>query len=451
METTLEETGKHSVKLSVDVPPEEFGKDLDRTYRKLANQVKIPGFRKGKVPRKILDAQLGQDTVMAEFVQDFLYSYYLEAVKEHDLAPITDPDIDMGDIDPAKTLSFTAEIEVRPRISIDDYKGIDVPGVASEATDEEISEQFDRLRDRFAELEPVERPAAEGDYVTMDIKATAGAVDVEEASRDDALYMVGSGLYVEALDTELPGKKKGDILKFTDSLPEGLGEHGGQAAEFAVLLKEVKGKVLPALDDEFAKLASEFDTLDELREAVREQIERSKKLEAQRQVRDAILAVLVDRIEVDIPETLIEHEVEHRVASIKDRAERSGITFETVLESEGIDEIAFRSDARDHSIRAIKADLILEAISRQEDLEVTSEDIGREIAALAQLTQQDPRELAKRMNETGQISSLAGDIIRSKALDVLVEHATVDGEPAVSPEEAPMESPEAPTEEQESE
>lgn len=450
MQTTLEETGRHSVKLSIEVPPEEFGKDLDRTYRKLANQVKVPGFRKGKVPKEIIDSQLGQDTVMAEFVQDHLYDYYLSAIREHDLAPITDPQIDLDDVEPGKLLTFRAEVEVRPRLTLDDYKGIEVERTLAEPSDEEIDEQLDRLRDRFAELEPVERPAADGDYVTIDLSAASLGVPIEEATRQDALYMVGSGMYVPALDAQLPGKKKGDILKFTDRLPEGLGDSGGNEAEFTCLLKEVKGKKLPDLDDEFAKLASEFDTLDELRAALTEQIERQLTLESDREMRDAVLAVLIDRIDVDIPETLIEHEVEHRVNRVTEQAERAGATLDEMLESEGLDEVAFRSEARAHAIRAIKSDLILEAVSRQEELEVSSEDIGREVGALAQLTGNDPRDLAKRMNESGQITSLAGDIIRSKALDFLVEHAIINGEPAAAavPDQAPPEESEDDTEEE---
>ncbi len=427
MQTTLEETGKHSVKLTIEVPPEEFAKDLDAAYRKVSRSVSIPGFRKGKAPRKIIDAQVGQDAVLEEFVRDSLYGYYLEAVREHDLAPVADPDIDLDDVDEAKPLKFTAALEVRPRLELDesDYKGLKVEKSATEITDEEIDENLDRLRDRFAELEVVERPATDGDYVVVDLRATLNDEEVEEATRPDALYEVGSGLFTPKLDEELAGKRKGDILKYGDVLPEELGERGGQEVTFTVLVKEVKGKRLPEADDEFAKLASEFDTLDELRADLRTRLEELKEREATQALRDQVLEAMIAKTEVDLPDTLIEHETEHRVENARERAERAGIALEQMLEMQGWDEARFRSDAQNHAIRAVKADLVLEAVARKEEFEVTPEEIATEINALAQLSGQDAKGLAKRLNATGQVTSIASDIIRSKALDLLVEHAEI--------------------------
>ncbi len=432
MQTTLEETGKHSVKLTIEVAPEEFAKDLDAAYRKVSRSVSIPGFRKGKVPRTIIDAQIGQDAVLEEFVRDSLYGYYLDAVKEHDLAPVTDPDIDLDDVDEAKPLKFTAEIEVRPRLELAEsgYKGLKVEKPATEVTDEEVEENLGRLRERFAELEVVERPATAGDYVVVDLRATLNGEEVEEATRPDALYEVGSGLFTPTLDEELAGKRKGDILKFNDVLPEGIGERGGQEVSFTVLLKEVKGKKLPEANDEFAKLASEFDTLDELTADLRTRLEELKEREATQVLRDRALDALIETIEVDLPDTLVEHETEHRVENARERAERAGLTLEQMLEMQGWDEARLRSDALDHAIRAIKADLALEAIARAEEFEVTPEEIATEINALAQLSGQDAKALAKRLNATGQVTSIAGDIIRSKALDLLIEHADVVPEEA---------------------
>lgn len=428
MQTTVEETDRHKVKLTIEVPAEEFGKDLDRAYRKVAQQVRIPGFRKGKVPRQIIDAQIGREAVLGEFLEDSVPGYYRDAMRENDLAPITEPDIDVEQMEEGKALVFTATVEVRPRLKFDasEYQGIEVSRPSAEATEEDVQRLLDSLRERFAELEPIGRPARAGDFVSMDLRSTVHDEEIPEATRADYLYEVGSGEFGEKLDTELEGKRAGEILKLNDVLPERFGERGGQEVSFSVLVKEVKGKRLPEADDEFAKTASEFDTLEELKATLREQIGQNKQRAADGEVRDRVLQSLIDRVEVDLPETLIDEEVEHRVSHARERAEQIGMTLDQVLSSQGVDELRFRADARAHAIRAIKADLVLESIARTEGLEVTAEELGREISGLAAALGRDVKEVAKSLDRSGQVVSLAGDIIRSKALDVLVQHAKIE-------------------------
>ena len=430
MLTTLEETDRHTVKLTVEVPPEEFGKDLDRAYRKISQQVKIPGFRKGKVPKQIIDAQIGRDAVIGEFIEDSVPEYYRQALKEHDLAPITDPDIDLHDVEEGKPFVFTAVVEVRPRLSFEesDYAGLRVTRPPTETTDAEIDELLERLRDRFAELEPVSRPIRAGDYAVIDLRAHVHEEEIAEATRPDYLYAVGSGEFVAQLDTELEGTRVGEILKFNAVLDERFGDRAGQEVAFQALVKDVKAKKLPDADDGFAKTASEFDTLDELRQSLREQLRENKERAADAEVRDRVLAAIVDSVDVDLPDTLIDEETEHRVTHAKERAERAGITLEDALASQGWNEERFRSDARDHSVRAIKADLVLEAVARSADLQVSPEDLGREINNLAQVLGRDPKEVADSLDRSGQVVSLAGDIIRSKALDLLVDRADITSE-----------------------
>jgi trigger factor len=435
MKTTLEETEKHKVKLTVEVAPDDMGKDLDRTYRKIAQQVRIPGFRKGKVPRKVIDAQIGKDAVMQEFVEDKLYDYYMDAVREHDLAPISDPELDIDELEEGKPLVFTAEVEVRPRLTIDNYDGVEVEAPSVVVGENEIDEYVDRLRERFAELEPVGRPARDGDFVFLDIRTTIHEEEIGEATRTDYLCEVGSGAVVPKLDEELLGKKGGDILKFNADLPEGAGDHGGEEASFQVLVKEVKARKLPESNDEFAKTASEFDTMAELREDLRTKLEEMKGRDREAAIRDLVLQKMVDSVDVDLPESLVDTETESRVESARERAERAGLTLEQLLESQGWDELRFRADARDHAVRAIKADLVLESVARQEEIEVTPEELGAEIAALAQLTGREPKELAKALDRSGQIVSVAGDILRSKALDHMVEHANVETSEIVETDE----------------
>ena len=457
MQTTLESTDKHTVKLTIEVPPEEFGKDLDRAYRKVAQQVKIPGFRKGKVPRQVIDAQFGRDTVLGEFLEDSVPSYYREALREHDLAPITDPDIDLGEVEEGKPLVFTAVVEVRPRLKLEEaqYRGIRVDRPATEVTDGDVDRFLDSLRDRFAELETVGHPARSGDFLVMDVRATVHGVEVPEGTRQDYLYGVGSGEFGDVLDKEVEGKRAGEILMFNDALGPGAGERAGQEVAFQVLIKEVKGKKLPAADDEFAKVASEFDTLEELKQSLRDQLLRNRERGADAEVRDLVLQAMIDSVEVDLPDTLIDEEVQHRVQHAQERAEQAGMTLPQLLQTQGFDELRFRADARDHAIRAIKADLVLEAVARQEDLQVTPEELGREIAGLAQALGREPKDLAKSLDRSGQVVALAGDIIRSKALDLLVEHADIHSdtgqqerqEPSEDPADAPAEATEETAEE----
>ena len=434
MQTTVEETDRHIVRLQVEVPPEEFAQDLDRTYRKLAKDVRIPGFRKGKVPRQIIDARVGRDHVMHQFVDEFLPTYYVRALREHDLAPIADPEIDLDPLEAGQSLKFTATVEVRPRLTLEpeQYKGMHVEAPDPEPREIEIDEYIDQLRERFAELEVVERPAQKGDYVLADVRASVHGKEIPEASRVGFLTEVGSEELVPELDRELEGKRKGEILKFNAVLAESFGELADQEVTFTVLVKEVKSKKLPVANDEFAKTASEFDTLDELREDVRTKLREFKEVESKAAVRDLVLRQVVDSVDVDLPDRLVDEETEGRIESAKERAQRAGTTLEALLESQGWDELQFRSDARSHSVRGLKAELVLEAVARQEGITATKGDVEGEIRSLAETTGRDAKEVTRILERSGQVGSLAGDIIRTKALDLLVEAADVStgGAPA---------------------
>jgi trigger factor len=436
MQTTVERTEEHTVRLTIEVDAEQFEQDLDKTYRSIAREIKIPGFRPGKAPKPIIDAQIGRETVLEEFVSATVPAYFRSAVTDEDLAPIGSPDVDVEQLEPGKPFIFTATVEVRPRLELTegDYLGVKATRPSTDVTDEEVDGWVERLQRQFGELDPVERPVAEGDYVTANVTVARDGTTLDALSREDYLYNVGSQELGEVFDAKLPGAKPGDILEFEAELPDRFGEElgGGLPATFTVLVKDVKALKLPDADDAFAKTASEFDTMEELRADLREKIREAKEREAAGVVRDRVLQALVDTVEVELPESLIEEETTHRIHHAEENAARYGLTLDQMLELQGWDRDRLREDSRDHAVRAIKADLVLEGVARAATFEVTAEEIGAEIGSLAQAYQRDPRELAKQLDQTGQIVTLAGDIIRTKALDLLVEHADITDE---SPEE----------------
>jgi len=449
MQTTVENTAKHTVKLTIEVPVEEYSRELDTAYRSISNQVKIPGFRKGKVPKPIIDRQVGREVVHEEFLNAAVPQYYRKAITDEDLAPITDPEIDLEAFEDTAPLIFTAVVEIRPRLELTeaDYTGLKVLKPDTEVSDAEIDDWIERLRERFSELEPADRPIIDNDFVTIDLKTTAtGGADIEDLERTDYLYYVGSGEFGAAVDAELKGKKAGEILDIADEVPARFGEEiAGTQVTYRALIKDVKARKLPEVDDEFAKTASEFDTMDQLRDDLRTRLHELKEREAEGVIRDRALQAMIDTVDVELPDTLVDDETDHRVQHAAQRAERAGTTIDQVLESQGWDEARLREDSRDHAIRGIKADLVLEGVARVAELEVTADEIGAEIANLAQAYGRDPKELAKQLDRSGQIVSLAGDIIRTKALDLLVERADIETEPEPDTEAEP--EPDEPAEE----
>ena len=285
-------------------------------------EIKIPGFRPGKAPKPIIDAQVGRDVVLEEFVHQLVPDYFHEAVTDEDLAPIGDPEVDVEQLEPGKSFIFTATVEVRPRLDLAEaqYAGVKVLRPTTEPTDEEIEAWIERLQRQFAELEPVERPAQETDLVTISLSATRSGASVEELTREGYLYSVGSGEFGETLDAKILGAKPGDIIEFDEELPaERYGEELAGPATFRVLVKEIKALRLPEPDDAFASTASEFDTIAELREDLREKLREVKGRDADGIVRDRVLQALVDDVDVDLPDSLIEGETEHRVRHAEQR------------------------------------------------------------------------------------------------------------------------------------
>jgi trigger factor len=429
MQTTVEETAPHVVKLTVEVPADEFGRDLDRTYRAIANQIKVPGFRKGKVPKQIIDTQVGRDAILEEFVSSSVPAYFRRAVTDEDLAPITDPEIDVQQLEPGKPLIFSATVEVRPRLSFEesDYTGITVTKPSIEVTEADIDDWIERLRERFSELEPVGRPVQQGDFVTVDLTVTKGGEKVQQASREDYLYFVGSGEVGDKLDVELAGAKPGAILKVSDALPERFGDElGGAAVEITVLVKDVKTRRLPDVDDEFAKTVSEFDTLSELQADLRERLEQAAEQQAEAALRERVIEAFVEHaVEVELPEGMVALEVDGLIESMARMLGARGVSLEQYLEHENIDLDALRQRFREQAERNLVLRLGLDEVGRAERIEVTEQHRTEHIEQLAARVGQDAQELQRMIAERGDWESVDGDIIRAKALDLLVERANV--------------------------
>jgi trigger factor len=322
---------------------------------------------------------------------------------------------------------FEAVVDVRPDVELPDLAAIDVDAPPSEITDEDLNEQLDRLRDRFAELETIGREARRGDFALIDLKGHVHDEPVEGASAPDYLYEIGSHSGPPKLDEELEGNRPGAILKFTDVLPDSFGDLAGEEVAFTVLLKEVKAKKLPALDDEFAKTVGEFDTLDELREDLRQRLAEVKGRMVEEEVRSRTLAALVAASSLEPPDKLVDGEAEHRLHHFEEELKRAGVTMDDYGQSAGVTELEIRRDLREQAERSVKAELLLEEIARTQDLEVSEEDIGREIALVAAQTGQDPKDVAEQVVGSGRLSAVAADVLRRKALDYAVERVNISG------------------------
>jgi trigger factor len=439
VQTTSERLDKDRVKLRVEVDESALEPALSAAYKRWAQEIKVPGFRKGKVPRQLIDARVGPEVVREEALRDALPSFYREALEAESLEAIAPPDIEVVEFDAGSPLVFEATVDVRPEIELPDASAIEVEAPPSEVTDEDIEEQLERLRDRFAELESVGREARRGDFVLIDLKGYQNDQLVEGASAPDFLYEVGSRSGPPSLDEELEGNRPGAILKFTDQVHihrDDEAEHDHSHMEdisFTVLLKEVKTKKLPQLDDEFAKTVGEFDTLDELKDDLRTRLAEVKRGMVQDEIRARVLNAYVDASKLDPPEKLVESEFEHRIQHFEDDLRSAGLSMDDYGRQVQLTELEIRRDIREQAARSIKAELLLEEVARQQEVEVTQEDLGTEIALAAARAGRDPKEVADQLLEQGRLGAVATDIIRRKALDYLTETVNVQGRP---PDEA---------------
>ncbi|MCZ7530523.1 MAG: trigger factor [Acidimicrobiia bacterium] len=353
MHTSVESVEQNKVKLHVAVPAGEFEKAVDAAFRKLAREVKIPGFRPGKAPRKILEAQFGPGAAREQALRDSIPEYYADAVGSEDIDVIASPEIEITAGEEDGDVEFDAVVEIRPTVTLDGYKGLIVEIEAPEAGDDAVETQIDELRDRFAGLEDSTSPLIDGDFASIDVTGTVAGETLDGLTATDFLYEVGTERVVPELDDQLRGEKPGAILEFTATLPEGAADHAGADASFRVLVKETKRKDLPDADDEFASEASEFDTIEELRADVRKRLGVYAVLQAQMTLRDKVLEAVAGLVSIDAPEALVDEEVQRRVHDLAHRLEPQGVSLEQYLQATGQDPQEFLAGAREGSARGV--------------------------------------------------------------------------------------------------
>ncbi|MBA2769871.1 MAG: trigger factor [Sporichthyaceae bacterium] len=426
MKTDLETLNPTRVKLTVEVPFEELKPSLDAAYRKIGGQVTIPGFRKGKVPPRVIDQRIGRGAVLEEAVNDALPKLYGRAVEEHDVHALGRPEVDITALEDGQRLTFTAEVDVRPQFDLPEYDGLAATVDDAEVSDADVDEQLEGLRERFATLTGVDRPAAEGDFVSMDLSATVGGEVIEDLSAKGLSYQVGQGTLLEGLDDAVTGLSAGESREFSTALVGG--DHAGQDAVVTVELTAVKERELPELDDDFGQLASEFDTIDELRADVRTRVERMKQLEQGVQARDRVLEALLAAVEIPLPENVLKAEVEARNHTLAHQLESAGMSREDFLAAEGQSAEEFDADIEKRTRDALTAQFVLDKVVEKEKLSVNEAELSQHIVRSASRYGMPPDEFAQQVVQAGQLQVLVSEVVRGKALALILERAAVTDE-----------------------
>ncbi|MFI5659180.1 trigger factor [Streptomyces sp. NPDC051684] len=424
MKSAVETLNPTRVRLSIEVPFEELKDSLDAAYKKINQQVTVKGFRKGKIPARVIDQRFGRGAVLEEAVNDALPKFYTEAVNEAELNVLGQPEVDITDLKDGETLNFTAEVDVRPTIEIPDYSGIEVEVDATEVTEEDVDKAVEQLRDRFASTAPVERAAEDGDVVTIDLEAKVEGEVLEDGVASGVSYTIGSGELLDGIDDAVKGLEAGGEATFTSELKGGSAE--GKDAEVTVKVSQVAKRELPELDDEFAQLASEFDTLEELRGDSRKRLENQKLNDQATQAQERVLEKLLELVEVPVPEKLLEDEVQTRKHNLENhQLAQMGLNLEKFLEIQGKTVEEFDAETSEQAVKGIKTQFVLDELVNKEKLNVSQEELTEHLMRRAASSGMSPDQFAQAVVEGGQVPMLVGEVARGKALATVVEAATV--------------------------
>ncbi|WP_104045208.1 trigger factor [Arthrobacter sp. ZGTC412] len=413
MKSAVENLTPTRVKLNVEVPFEELKPSIDEAYKTVASQIQVPGFRKGKVPAKLIDQRVGRGYVLETAINEGLNGWYQSAVQESGIRPLSRPEVEITEVpDPTSTdgeLKFHAEVDVRPEIELPDYAGIQVEVAAAQSSDEDVDKALDELRGRFGTLKSVDRPAADGDFLTIDINATIDGEEVDSAA--GLSYQVGAGTMLEGLDEAVTGLSAEEDAIFSTTLVGG--DHAGEASQVKVVVKAVKERELPEANDDFAQLASEFDTLAELREDLAKQAADSKIVEQGVEARDKVLDKLVELVEVPVPDSVVEEQLEAHFKEGSGHGEGEHDTEE------------HREEVRANTARAFQNEIILDAIAEKEEVNVSQNELIDYIVTTASQYGMDPNQFAQIIDQSGQVPMMVSEVRRRKALAVVLGQATV--------------------------
>ena len=426
MKTDVEELSPTRVKLTIEVPFEELKPSLDKAYREVAKQVRIPGFRPGRVPPRVIDTRIGRTHVLEQAVNEAVPDLYNKAVAEHEVVPLGQPELEITRLDDGKELAFTAEVDVRPSFELPDLEQLSVTVDNAEVDPDQVEEYLRALRERFASLKTVDRAVETGDFVSIDLAATIDGKAVDDAQASGVSYEVGTESMLDGLDEALAGMSAGESRTFTAELAGGT--QAGKTADVLVTVNSVKVKELPELDDEFAQSASEFDTVGELRAATRKQLEAMRQQGQVGQARERLLDELIDRVDIPLPERIVTAEVDARRRSLHDQLDRAGLTMKSYLESADTTEAKLEQDFEADARRSVKAGFILDKIATQEELTVTGEQLSAYVTEQAYRMGVAPDRLAQQLSDNDQLRSVAADVLRGNALTVIAERARVTDE-----------------------
>ncbi|MGH3358573.1 MAG: trigger factor [Nocardioidaceae bacterium] len=423
MKSATETLSPTRVKLTVEVPFEDLKPSLDAAYKQIGEQISVPGFRKGKVPPQIVDQRVGREAVLNEAVNEALPELYGKALEENDLQPLGQPEVDLTKLEYGEVMEFTAELDVRPEFEVPAYDDIAVTVEDVAVTDEDVDEQLGGLRERFATFNIVERAVADGDFVTIDLSASKDGEKIEAAQAEGMSYQVGTKELLDGLDEALVGLSAGESNTFETQLVGG--ELKGEDVSVDVSVTEVKEQELPEFDDAFAQEASEFDTAEELRADLHERVLRGKRMEQASEARDLVLEELLEKVEIPLPEGVVEEEIKGRRDQISEQLTYAGMTMDDYLETEEQTADEFEADLEKRVRDSLEAQFLLDEIATKQEIGVEESELTEHILRRAQQSGTDPQQYAQHMMEHNHVPQLVSEVVRGKALAQIVEAATV--------------------------
>ena len=423
MKSNVEQLTPTRVRISVEVPFTELEPDFQRAYKELAKQVRLPGFRPGKAPVKLLEARFGREALLDQVVNEALPARYGQAVAESEVQPIGQPDIEVTKKEYGQELAFTAEVDIRPKVTLPDLSTLTVEVDPIEVSDDDVEAELQSLRARFGTLTGVDRPVADGDFVSIDLSATVDGEDVPNAAAEGLSHEVGSGRLIEGLDDALAGLSVDESREFTAKLATG--EYSGKDAQVTVTVRSIKERELPEPDDEFAQLASEFDTMDELRASLRDQVRQVKSAQQAEQIRNATMDALLAQVDVPVPEGIVQAQFDSAVHGALSGLNHDEAKFDEVLAGQGSSREQFEAETRNATEKDVKTQLLLDALADDLQVQVGQDDLTERLLATSRQYGIEPQQLFAYMQENNQLPSLFADVRRGLAIAAVVEAATV--------------------------